>query len=183
MVAFGHTNSTGTSDRALKVIGPMTWPTIGVIADQFDSAVDDRDATDGDVPGSAHRVRRGRRQIRAFPMEANEVRRAKVGDAVPERHVGYAVLDEALVLVHGRQSRPFAGGVGEAVVDEHRPPDVEDGHQDQHRDGKDEGEFDERLTARLPRGPRRAGTPHGPTVMMDAQPLGCGSMVPPVIDW
>ena len=101
--------------------------------------------------------------------------------APPKVTVVTRVLDEALVLVHGGQSRPFSGGIGEAVVDEHGPADVEDGQQHQHRDGKDERELDERLTAR-PGGPRRPGTHHGPTVMMDAHPAGCGSMVPPVID-
>ena len=39
MLGLGHTNSTGNSDRAVKVRGPRIGPMIGVIADQVDRAV------------------------------------------------------------------------------------------------------------------------------------------------
>ena len=53
--------------------------------------------------------------------------------------------DRRPVLVDDGQSSPFASRVGQPVVDEHGPSDVE--HREQHQDGdrKDQRELDEGL--------------------------------------
>ena len=56
------------------------------------------------------------------------------------------------VLVDDRQPRAFAGGVGQRVVGEDRPTEVEQRDQHQQEERDDEGEFDEGLAPAAPGG-------------------------------
>ena len=120
MLALGHTNSTGTWDSALKVIGPMIWPTTGVIARQSDSARTMATHPTAMVPAgqtgfAVGVVRFGPSRWKRSGVGAGEVR-----DAGPEGHVLDPLLDQRRVPIDRGQPGSLAGAVRERVVGEER---------------------------------------------------------------